>query len=174
MPDRRAERSGERRCKRCGDVKPLTEMVPHPRSPDGRRSTCLACHGAQIREGYERKRQRLAAEAEAPPEPPPHATQERRSEPVAPAPVPLTPEEREPSTRATRAKDALARSVSYALARIEDMDIDALVRACARDLARAGVDSLAIDLDSGDYRYTTRTRDAGNIHEPLQPRRNRR
>lgn len=46
----------EKRCKKCGEVKPLTDFHPASGTRDGRRGECKLCHNAAKRAWYGRNR----------------------------------------------------------------------------------------------------------------------
>lgn len=41
--DYQRQAAGVRACRQCGEIKPLTDFSPHPRSPGGVKSTCRCC-----------------------------------------------------------------------------------------------------------------------------------
>lgn len=57
MPD-----DASKRCRKCGEVKPLTEFYRSKRHPDGHRARCKDCCNEQRRASYPAIRERVMAE----------------------------------------------------------------------------------------------------------------
>lgn len=46
---------GMKKCKGCGEYKPLSKFTPDPRNVDGKQGRCKACRAEKERERYEQK-----------------------------------------------------------------------------------------------------------------------